>query len=78
MFVYFNFDGIASLEIRFHRLGANWAFLQEIAPSTTMYVIQRGLALLDTGWSVEEAEVAAQDRTIWKIFTNRAASTDNA
>ena len=32
----------------------------------------------DTGWSVEEAEVAAQDRTIWKIFISRAASADNA
>ena len=29
-------------------------------------------------WSVEEAEVAAQDRTIWKLFSNQAASADNA
>ena len=48
-------------------------------PRTTWRdVIQRDLTLLDTGWSIEEAEVAAQDRTIWKIFTSRAASADNA
>ena len=34
--------------------------------------------LLDTGWSVDEAEVAAQDWSIWKIFTSRATSADNA
>ena len=39
---------------------------REISPSWT------------SGWSVEEAEVAAQDRTIWKIFTSRAASAYNA
>ena len=41
-------------------------------PRTTWRdVIQRDLTFLDTGWSVEKAEVAAQDRTIWKIFTSR-------
>ena len=48
-------------------------------PKTTRRdVIQRDLTLLDTGWSVEEAEVAAHDRTIWKFFTSQAANADNA
>ena len=41
-------------------------------------VIQRNLTLLYSGCSVEEAEVAAQDRTIWKCFSSQAASADNA
>ena len=28
------------------------------------------------GWFVEEAEIAAQDRTVWKILTSQAASAD--
>ena len=30
------------------------------------------------GWSIEEAEVAAQDRTVWRILTSQAACADNA
>ena len=33
---------------------------------------------LGFGWSAEEAEVAAQERTVWSILTNQAASADNA
>ena len=29
-----------------------------------------------SAWTIEEAEVAAQDRTVWKILTSQAASTD--
>ena len=36
-------------------------------------VITRDLETLDFGWSLEEAEVAAQDRTIWKFLTCQAA-----
>ena len=39
-------------------------------------VIQRDLLNLGLGWSVEEAEIAAQDRTVWKILTSQAASAD--
>ena len=38
--------------------------------------IQRDLLNLGLGWSVEEAEIAAQDRTVWKILTSEAASAD--
>ena len=31
---------------------------------------------LGTGWSVEEAEVAAQDRSIWKRLTSQAAGAE--
>ena len=36
-------------------------------------VIQRDLSRLGTGWPVEEAEVAAQDLSIWKLLTSHAA-----
>ena len=39
-------------------------------------VIQRDLLNLGLRWSVEEAEIAAQDRTVWKILTSQAASAD--
>ena len=39
-------------------------------------VIQRDLLNLGFGWSIEEAEVAAQDRTVWRILTSQAASAD--
>ena len=39
-------------------------------------VIQRDLLNLGLGWSVEEAEIAAQDRTVWKILTSQAAGAD--
>ena len=29
------------------------------------------------GWSIEEAEVAAQDRTVWRILTSQVACADN-
>ena len=29
-------------------------------------------------WSIEEAEVAAQDRTVWRILTSQEACADNA
>ena len=29
-------------------------------------------------WSIEEAEVAAQDRAVWRILTSQAACADNA
>ena len=28
---------------------------------------------MDLGWSVEEAEVAAEDRSVWKFLVNQAA-----
>ena len=28
---------------------------------------------MDLGWSVEEAEVAAKDRSMWKFLVNQAA-----
>ena len=28
---------------------------------------------MDLGWSVEEAEVAAKDRSVWKFHVNQAA-----
>ena len=31
---------------------------------------------LGFGWTIEEAEVAAQDRTVWRIHTSQAASAD--
>ena len=39
-------------------------------------VIQRDLLNLGLRWSVEEAEIAAQDRTVWKILTSQAAGAD--
>ena len=39
-------------------------------------VIQRDLLNLGLGWSVEEAEIAAQDRIGWTILTSQAASAD--
>ena len=39
-------------------------------------VIQRDLLNVGLGWSVEEAEIAAQDHTVWKILTSQAASAD--
>ena len=37
----------------------------------------RGISLTwDQGWSVEEAEIAAQDHTVWKILTSQAAGAD--
>ena len=31
---------------------------------------------LGVGWSIQEAEAAAQDRTVWRILTSQAASAD--
>ena len=31
---------------------------------------------LGTEWSVEEAEVAAQDRSVWKYLSNQAACAE--
>ena len=39
-------------------------------------VIQRDLLNLGLGWFVEEAEIAAQDRTVWTILTSQTASAD--
>ena len=39
-------------------------------------VIHRDLINLGFGWSIEEAEVAAQDHIVWRILTNQAASAD--
>ena len=36
----------------------------------------RDILNLGLGWSVEEAGIAAQDRTVWKILTSQAASAD--
>ena len=36
-------------------------------------VTQSDLLKLGFGWSMEEAKIAAQDRTVWKIFTSQAA-----
>ena len=36
------------------------------------------VTFLNSGWSVEEAEEAAQDRTIWKLFSSQAANAGNA
>ena len=36
-------------------------------------VIQRDLRNLGFGWTIEEAEVAAQDRTVWRILTSQEA-----
>ena len=44
-------------------------------PRTTWRdVITRDLDTLLTGWSLEEAEVAARDRKNWKLFLRQAAS----
>ena len=40
------------------------------------YVIHRDLLNLGLRWSVAEVEIAAQDRTVWKILTSQAASAD--
>ena len=34
------------------------------------------LLFIGTGWSVEEAELAAQDRSIWKRLTSHAADAE--
>ena len=39
-------------------------------------VIHRDLINLGFGWSIEEAEVAIQDRTVRRILTSQAASAD--
>ena len=39
-------------------------------------VIQKDLLNIGLGWSVEEAEIAAQDRTVWKILTSQAAGAE--
>ena len=39
-------------------------------------IIQRDLLNLGFGWPIEEAEMAAQDRTVWRIVTSQAASVD--
>ena len=39
-------------------------------------VTQRDLLNLGLGWSVEEAEIAAQDRTVWIILTSQTAGAD--
>ena len=41
-------------------------------------VIQKDIAKLDLGWSVEEAEIAAKDRTVWRHLSSQAAGADNA
>ena len=42
----------------------------------TKDVIQRDLRNLGFGWTIEEAEVAAQDRTVWRILISQAAPAD--
>ena len=46
-------------------------------PRTTWKnVIQRDLRKLGTEWSTEEAEVAAQDRSVWKYLSSQAACAE--
>ena len=35
--------------------------------------INKDINKMDLGWSVEEAEVAAKDRSVWKFLVNQAA-----
>ena len=41
-------------------------------------VIKKDINKLECGWSVEEAEVAARDRSIWKYLSRQAAGAVNA
>ena len=39
-------------------------------------VIQRDLKTMGFDWSVEEAEVATQDRALWRFLVGQAASAE--
>ena len=51
-----------------------WTILHQIRVSEN--VIQRDPSIVDTGWSVEEVEVAAQDGSIWKLLTSLEAGAE--
>ena len=44
--------------------------------TTWKNVIQEDLTKLGTEWSTEEAEVAAQDRSVWKFLSSQAACAE--
>ena len=49
---------------------------QEQCGQSPTDIIQRDPRNLGLGWSVEAAEIAAQDRTVCKILTSQAVCVD--